>query len=376
MMIFCLDTRVVQDHFPGIGRYALNLARGLGRLLDDDERLVLLRDPDALSRHDPRSLGNDRVAVVDVDAPVFSLRQHWRIPLLLQSLGVSVYHSPYLLMPARPRVPALVTIHDLIPTRADSAVGPVRRCLFAVALRMALTASAVVLTPSQTTADDLRRHAGSAAARVVAIESAVDPCFHPQLRARVDTTLTKLRLPERYVLYVGSNRPHKNLPRLIEAWAKVNWREGPLVVAGPWDPRIPAARECVEALGLQARVRFLGPVAEEDLPPLYAGATLFVCPSEYEGFGFPVVEAMSCGAAVACSNAGAAAEIAGGAAELFPPQDVGAMAATLTALLADPERRADLARRGVERTASLTWERTSRRVLSLYRELARLTPSP
>jgi alpha-1,3-rhamnosyl/mannosyltransferase len=269
-----------------------------------------------------------------------------------------------------------VTIHDLIPIRADSSVGPIRRRLFAVALRMALRVSATVLTPSQTTAEDLHRHVGPGAAKIVAIESAVSPSFHPQPRALVDTTLSKLRLPDRYVLYVGSNRPHKNLPRLIEAWARVDWRDGPLVLAGSWDPRIPAARDRVKALGLGERVRFLGPVAEEDLPPLYAGATLFVCPSEYEGFGLPVVEAMSCGAAVACSNAGALAEIAGDAAQLFPPHDVGAMAAVLTTLLADPERRTELVRRGAERTASLTWETTSRRVLSIYRELARLTPCP
>jgi glycosyltransferase involved in cell wall biosynthesis len=116
-------------------------------------------------------------------------------------------------------------------------------------------------------------------------------------------------------------------------------------------------------------------VSEEDLPRLYAGATLFAFPSECEGFGFPIVEAMSCGAPVACSNAGALAEVAGGAAELFPPHDVGVMAEVLTGLLADAERRADLARRGSQRAAPLTWEATSRQVLSIYRKLSGLTPS-
>lgn len=376
MTSFCLDTRVVQDHFPGVGRYSFNLARGLAPLLEECERLILLRDPDASSRHDLRDLVSRRVTVVDVAAPVFSLRQHWQIPSLLRSRGVSVYHSPYLLMPIRPGVPALVTIHDLIPLRPDSSVDPIRRRLFATALRLALRASAVVLTPSQTTAEDLRRYAGRAAGHVVAIPCAVDLGLLPPPRTSVESTRRKLGLPERYVLYVGSNRPHKNLPRLVEAWSRVDWRDGPLVIAGSWDPRIPAARERAKDLRLGERIRFLGPVAEEDLPPLYAGATLFVCPSEYEGFGFPVAEAMACGVPVTCSGAGALAEIAGGAAELFSPFDVGAMAAALTALLADPERRTALARCGSERAASLTCEAMSRQVLSIYRELARFTPCP
>jgi alpha-1,3-rhamnosyl/mannosyltransferase len=376
MPVYCFDARVVQDHFPGIGRYSFNLARGLGQLLDDTERLVLLRDPDAPSRHDLAALATERVTVVDVAAPIFSLRQHWRIPSLLKRLEVSVYHSPYVVMPARPGVPAVVTIHDLIPLHVGSSLGRLRKRLFGVALGTALRASAVVLTPSQATAADLRQRSRSVAARLAVIPSAADPCFHPQPRELVQRSLAKLRLPERYVLYVGSNQPHKNLPRLVEAWARVDWRDGPLVVAGPWDPRHPAARRRVEELELGERVRFLGAVSEEDLPRLYAGATLFAFPSESEGFGFPIVEAMSCGAAVACSNEGALAEVANGAAELFAPHDVAAMAAVVRTILADANRRADLARRGLQRAASLTWESTSRQVLSIYRRLSGFTPSP
>jgi alpha-1,3-rhamnosyl/mannosyltransferase len=375
MTTFCFDTRVVQDHFPGIGRYSFNLARSLGPLLERTEKLVLLRDPAAPSRHDLRALAGERVSVVDVAAPVFSLSQHWRIPALLRRLRVSVYHSPYFVMPLLPGVPAVVTVHDLIPLRTDGSSGRIHKLILVAALGMALRSCAAILTPSRATADDLRHYSAHAAGRVEAIPSAVDPSFHPQPRDLVERTLARLSVPDRYVLYVGSNRPHKNLPRLVEAWARVDWREGPLVVAGPWDPRIPAARRRAEELRLGNRVRFLGPVSEEDLPRLYAGATLFAFPSECEGFGFPIVEAMSCGAPVACSNAGALAEVAGGAAELFPPHDVGVMAEVLTGLLADAERRADLARRGSQRAAPLTWEATSRQVLSIYRKLSGLTPS-
>jgi alpha-1,3-rhamnosyl/mannosyltransferase len=376
MTTFCLDGRVVQEHFPGIGRYAFNLARALGPLLSKSERLVLLRDPNAPSRFDLRTLANERVTVVDVDAPIFSLRQHWRIPSLLRRLGVSVYHSPYFLMPARPGVPAIVTVHDLIPLRTADSFGLFRRAVFRAALAVALRVSSAILTPSRAAAADLRRHTASVDGRVTAIHSAVDPSFRPQPLEQVERTLANLHVPERYVLYVGSNRPHKNLPRLIEAWARVDWCDGPLVGAGPWEESVPAARERVAELRLGGRVQFLGAVSEDDLRRLYTGATLFVFPSEYEGFGFPVLEAMSCGAAVACSNAGSLAEIADGTAELFPPHDVDAMATVLTSLLADANRRSDLAQRGLQRAASLTWEATSRQVLAVYRRVAGVTPSP
>lgn len=372
MAVFCLDGRVVQDHFPGIGRYSFNLAKNLGPLLEASERLVLLRDPEAPSRHDLRSLTSERVSVVDVAAPVFSLRQHWQIPSLLQRLEVSVYHSPYFLMPFRPGVPAIVTIHDLIPLRVGESFGPLRKQIFAAALRRALRVSSAILTPSAATADDLRRYSPSIAARVSPISSAVDPSFHPPPCELVERMLVRCHLPDRYVLYVGSNRPHKNVVRLVEAWARVDWQEGPLLIAGPWDPRLPAAQRRAEELGLGEAIRFLDMVAEEDLPLLYAGATLFVFPSEYEGFGFPILEAMSCGTAVACSNVAALTEVANGAAALFPPHDVEAMAAVLTAVLTDTERRADLVRRGIQRAGCLTWEATSQQVLSIYRDVSRV----
>lgn len=376
MKPFCFDGRVVQDHFPGIGRYAFNLARGLCPLLEETERLVLLRDPNVPSHYDLRALANERVTVVDVAAPIFSLRQHWRVPALLRRLDVSVYHSPYFIMPIYPGVPAIVTIHDLIPLQAAGSVGRVRKRIFLTALGLALRASKAVLTPSKATAEDLRRQFRLVDGRVAAVLSAVDPSFQPQPREDVERALAKLRLPQRYVLYVGSNRPHKNLPRLIEAWSRVDWLEGPLVVAGSWDARIPAARERVEQLQQGTRVHFLGPVSDEDLRRLYSGTTLFVFPSEYEGFGFPVLEAMACGAPVACSNAGSLVEVVNGAAELFPPDDVDAMASVLTTLLAGADRRAELARLGLQRAASVSWEATSRQVLALYRRVAGLTPSP
>jgi alpha-1,3-rhamnosyl/mannosyltransferase len=144
-----------------------------------------------------------------------------------------------------------------------------------------------------------------------------------------------------------------------------------LVIAGTWDPRYPESRQRAEALALKEAVHFLGPIVEEDLPTLYSGAVAFVFPSEYEGFGLPVLEAMACGTPVACSNTSSLAEVAGDAALLFDPTDVAAIADALTHLLHEPSLWADLRERGLRRTAQFSWERTARDTLAVYRQTVR-----
>ena len=145
-------------------------------------------------------------------------------------------------------------------------------------------------------------------------------------------------------------------------------------MAGPWDERYPEAKQAVELLGAGERVRLLGPVAEADLPALYAAARVFVLPSQYEGFGLPVLEAMACGAAVACSNTSSLPEIAGDAALTFDPFDVDAIAAALRRLLSDEPLRAALVQAGYAQAARFSWAKTAAATLAVYRQVTQQTP--
>jgi glycosyltransferase involved in cell wall biosynthesis len=175
-------------------------------------------------------------------------------------------------------------------------------------------------------------------------------------------------LPTRYVLYFGSNKPHKNVPRLVEAFARKEIRDHgiELVIAGHWDERYPEAKHATERLGLQDAVRFVGPVKDADLPALYGGAELFVFPSEYEGFGLPVLEAMACSAPVVCGNRSSLPEVAGDAALLCDPQDVVALARTIEQALTDRDLRATLQQRGLARAAQFSWEQTAQQTRQIY----------
>jgi glycosyltransferase involved in cell wall biosynthesis len=169
------------------------------------------------------------------------------------------------------------------------------------------------------------------------------------------------------VLTVAAALRHKNLARLIEAFAIASeGRDASLVVVGHAGLDQDRLRRQAEELGIGERVRFTGWIDEPDLEGLYRSASAFVFPSLMEGFGMPVLEAMYRGVAVACSNVSAMPEVVGDAAELFDPTDARAIAAALTRLLDDPERRAELVARGSERWKAFSWERAAEETLAVY----------
>ncbi|MEZ4663133.1 MAG: glycosyltransferase family 1 protein [Caldilineaceae bacterium] len=182
--------------------------------------------------------------------------------------------------------------------------------------------------------------------------------------------MAEIRAAGQFLFYFGINKPHKNLPALIDAYAQ--WRTAsayPLVIAGAWDERYPEAKQAAAQKNLGDSVIFLGPIPDADLPALYAAATAFIFPSRYEGFGLPVLEAMACGTPVACSNTSSLPEVAGDAALLFAPDDINAIAGALTQLT-DSSTRLRLRERGLQQAARFTWRRTAEQTLAVYRSLA------
>ena len=244
--------------------------------------------------------------------------------------------------------------------------------------RLALRSATRFVAISQAAAVDFTTLYGVSAAAITVTPLAADPLFAPQPAAVVAALRQRLPLPDRYLLYLGSNKPHKNLPRLIRAFAAAT-PQSPgtdLVIAGAWDPRSPEARQLVVELGLEDAVRFLPNVLNADLPALYAGATAFVFPSLYEGFGLPVLEAMACGAPVACSNTSSLPEVAGEAAVLFDPVDVTEMATAISRLLNDEGLRERLRERGRQQASTFTWQRTAELTLIAYRQAGPLLALP
>lgn len=368
---FCLDARTVHPHFPGVGRYTASLAAALAACIDASERLVVLRDSGESSAWPRGDTMGTRVQIVDVPPSPFSVRQQWVVPQVLRHVGATLYHSPYYMMPFWPGVPTVVTLHDLIPLRYPHLFTRKQRLVYRIAARLAVHAAKRVVTVSAAAARDISQLLRVPAERVVVIPAAADPTFRPQSESAIAAMRGRLSLPPRYALYVGTNKPHKNLVRLIEAWARVRAGDAALVIAGVWDARFPEAQQRAAALGVNKSVHFLGRVAEADLPALYGGALVFVFPSEHEGFGLPVIEAMACGVPVACSSAASLAEVAGEAALQFAPHDVEAMAAAIGSLLGNSDLRAEVSRRGTARATQFSWATAAHLTLDVYRNASR-----
>ncbi len=383
---FCIDGRYIQDHFPGIGRYTYNLIDALARSAPADRFVVLCNPALRNTRYDLAALArHPNLELVRVNVPTVSASEQYRLLSAVngQRSAVSgqpsaVFHSPYYIKPYLLRVPSVVTIFDVIPLVVPNAVSWRARWFFRWAVWLAAKTSARVIVPSRATRDDLIARLRVPRDKIAVIPLAADARLSPQSDAAIARVREKYALPERFVLYVGINKPHKNLATLLEAWARVE-RDAMLVIAGAWDARYTHTTadrrpmtdvQSLAVGGQRSAVKFIHNVADADLPALYAGATAFVMPSLYEGFGLPPLEAMAAGAPVICSNASALPEVVGDAALLVNPRDAEDIARALTRVLDDAALRDELRAKSLARAAQFSWEHTARETLDVYRAVS------
>jgi glycosyltransferase involved in cell wall biosynthesis len=367
-----IDARTATPHFPGIGRYVGGLIRALESSLPAPYRLICLT---------ARGYPVAGSLSVEVRSSPFSLSQQWSVRRHLREIEADIYHCPYFLMPLRSGKPTVLTIYDLIPLRLPGTFPMRQRHLYRASMMMALRSADRLISISESTRDDLVDEFGISPEAITVSYPAADEAFRRHSRATVERFRRNRGLPASYVLYVGTNRPHKNLHRLVEAWSRLRadgdsapWK---LVLAGPWDSRYTEPQRLARERGIESEVIFLGPVADRDLPLLYNGAGLFVFPSLYEGFGFPVLEALACGVPVACSATSSLPEVAGRAARYFDPRQTDSITGVLRGILRDEGARADLRRRSVQQAARFSWSATARDVMAVYQSLfTRGDPGP
>ena len=356
-----LDARTVSPRFPGIGRYVLGLSRAWGAAAS---HALFFASP----ARDPRLPAG---TTVRVEASPFDLRQQWEVPRALRACGARVYHAPYYLMPVAPGVPTVLNCWDMIPLAVPGLFPPAKRLAFRFAHTLVFRAARVIVVPTEATRADVVRFFPRSAQKLAVVPpgSGLDARLGPgEARARRQA----LGLPSRYALYVGTNKPHKNLPAMLAGWALAareapdTTRGGTLVVAGPADTRYPGAAAAAASNGIAGGVVDLGYVDDETLAAVYAGSSLFLFPSRSEGFGLPVVEAMAHGVPVICGPAAAVREVAAGAA-LAGDGTPEVIADAVVRLLRDPGERERLRAAGLSRASRFTWAAPARETASVYR---------
>ena len=294
--------------------------------------------------------------------------QLW-FPLARWRLGLDAIHYPAFPPPLWQRRGMVASIHDLTPLRYPQTMTFAGRRYWGPLLRHAARTATPVLVPSRSTFADAVQLAGAAPERVVLTPYAADPSFGRRPPgAALQAVRRRWQLPDRFLLAVGTLEPRKNLGTLFGALETLRGTLDPppaLVIAGRegWGDVTTSAQ--LRAFG--SAVRFTGHVSEADLIALYHLASVFVYPSRYEGFGFPVLEAFWAGCPVVTTTSSSIPEVAGEAALLVDPLDAAAMAAAIHALWEDPGLAARYRTAGAERTRQFTWDRCAALTVAAYR---------
>ena len=365
--VISIDARKIEDF--GIGTYIRNLVEQLAVIDEENRYLLLSRVP---AGEFPLDLP-DRFQVVQERSPVYSLRELATVAWRLFRLDVDLYHSTHYVLPAVVPCPVVATIHDIIHLLYPEFL-PSRLAFFYAQrmIRRTLHRGDRVIAVSRNTRDDLHRFFDIDGRKIQVIHNGVDDAFRrPLPEEEITATLAEFGIQRPYVLFVGNAaKPHKNLDNVVKAYGRARRQvpqfEAPLVCVGEREGVEFKIRQRAEQLGIPGAVQLLGKVPGETLPAIYQGASLFLYPTLYEGFGLPVIEAMASGVPVITSNTSALKEVGEGYAHLVDPLDVEAMADAIGTLMSDPEHRRSLAKLGRRRAEDFQWRRAAERTLEVY----------
>jgi glycosyltransferase involved in cell wall biosynthesis len=340
----------------GIGRYTSALLRELATRHEVD---VMVTAFTARGQRALRAAVPPGVRVRGGPVPARALHALWRRtswpPTELLAAETDILHATNFVLPPSRRARGVVTVHDLAFLDHPEYLAPPQRTLPEL-VRSSVARAAVVCTPSEAVAQQVIRRLDVAAEQVVVTPLGVDRAWLAAA-APTETLRATLRVPPRYLVFIGAAQPRKGLDVLLEAHAAQPGL-APLVLAGPagWGPALPCS----------SQVHMLGYLSEAELRRVVAGAIAVVLPSRDEGFGLPVLEAMATGVPVVCSDLAALREIAGGLATLVPPGDPAALG---TALAAADSADGDLAGASARRAhaARYTWLACAEATVRAYR---------
>ena len=366
-----IDARKLHDF--GIGTYIRNLLRHLARIDGQTEFVIFCRPED---RETLAAVG-ENFRPVPESSGNYSLAEQVKIPWAIRREGVTLFHAPHYVLPPLVGCRSVVTIHDVIHLMFPQYL-PNRLALSYAkwSITQAARRATRVMTVSESSKRDILRFVDTEPGKIDVIYNAYDERFAIEPReAEVVRVRERYQLTDEFVLYAGNVKPHKNLERLIDAFALVRKRgldHLKLVLIGDEISKYTALRRAVHQHQLHKYVRFLGYLPEETLAVMYRLAGVFVFPSLYEGFGLPPLEAMASGTPVVTSNVSSLPEVCGDAAVLVDPHDPQAIADGIYRVLSDERLRREMVHKGIARAGQFSWEQSVRRVRQIYGEVSGL----
>lgn len=373
-----LNVDAVRFPLTGIGRYTYELARQLQghaqieslKLFSGTGYLAALPEPvqSNTAQHALKKL----VQRSALASEAYRLLMPALRARALRGDGDYLYHGPnFFVPPVSGR--SIATFHDLSPFTWAQTHTPERAAYLRKEMRLTLERADALITDSEFTRRELAAFAGIALARIHSVPLASAAVFHPRTGGELEQCLHAYGLtPQGYSLFVGTIEPRKNLLTLLEAYGHLPQalrQRWPLILSGYQGWLSAGIHARIETAEREGWARYLGFVPAEHLPMLYSGARLFAFPSLYEGFGLPVLEAMSSGVPVVCSDSSSLPEVCGGAALLCEPLDVQALTGNLQRALEDNLWRTQAIQQGLRHAAGFTWQRCAAETLAVYKQV-------
>lgn len=350
----------------GVSRYIYNLLIHLHREDPEGEYTVFLNSGCALSL----SYRQRRSSLPTYKPWVRVLWEQFLLPSEVQKENIALLHSPVNVQPFLLPCKGVVTVTDLSFMVFPESFRPLQRLYQRIFTRISAQRASHLIAISSSTAQDLGKFFDVPATKISIIFPGVDAVYRPIEEVSILRHFRQRRnLPERFILFVGTLEPRKNLLTLLKAYAQFKHQtktNHKLVLAGSPGWLYQPIYAAVEELGLGDDVLFPGFIPEDELPLWYNTADIFVYPSLYEGFGLPPLEAMACGTPVLVSNASSLPEVVGDAALLVDPYRPDAWAAALSRLCSDRHLRDDLAARGPKWAQTFSWTRMAKETILVY----------
>ena len=371
------NTFQLHRRITGAGRFAKNLLRALAELDDENEYVIFLRKDNAnyYSLEKP----NFKNVITGVSRKIRVKRilaEQFKLPKLAKEHNIDIFWSPSDIAPRNLHCPSIATIHDLKRFVLPQEFPFLERTYYKWFVRQTAQNSNLIFTVSESSGRDIMKHLDIPAERIVVAHNGVDPDILAEEEGLPLESLKRIHgIPDEYILFVGQMIKSKNVPRMIRAFVKCKAANNHHFVlvgqsgAGMHEIEQTIRREHTSENKLRERIHHVKWAPAEQLVSFYKNASALFFASLYEGFGFPLVEAMACGAPIITSDRSSMPEVAGDAAILVNPNDEEAMTQALNKILTDDWLRSHLILKGKIRVNFFSWENTARKYMAVWERL-------
>lgn len=360
-----IDARMVDYHLHGIARYTYELIKNISKT--NKIKFVLLVNDLNMAKDIFKEINN--IDYIVMKSKFLSLKEQIELPRILNKYKKEgIFHSPSFSSSPFLKIKSLMTIHDLNHLRFPEFYSPMHKYYYKYIVKPSALKSKRILTVSNFSKEEIKSWLNCKDEDIVVTYNGIDDSFKRIEDSEILNTIkNKYSLPENFVLYVGNQKPHKNVKTLIKAMRFVE--QGLTLILNGKDNQ--ELLEIAKESGVENRIKFIGFIDDKDLPPIYTLARVFVFPSLYEGFGLPPLEAMACGCPAIVADTSSLPEVVGNEGITFEVLNENDLADKVNDLLADDERYKKYSLYGLKQVKYFTWDRLAQQTIHEYENFFR-----